>query len=109
MEHTGVQVGSMDWLWLLHPPRPWPWCTPLMGIVGRLGLQTSQRQVEGARLPPPRAKSKRPWALAGRGRSGDRAPRTHRGDQHRRTHGPNPQGPRAGEPTRADAGWHCGG
>ncbi|MFN9622058.1 MAG: DUF4079 domain-containing protein [Cyanobacteriota bacterium] len=45
-------MGSKDWLWLLHPALAVALVYPLMGIVARLGLQTRQRRVDGARLPP---------------------------------------------------------
>ena len=48
---AAIPVGSKDWLWLLHPALAVALVYPLAGIVARLGLQTRQRRVEGARLP----------------------------------------------------------
>lgn len=46
------RLDTKDWLWILHPALAVAVVYPLLGIVARLGLQTRERRVEGAKLPP---------------------------------------------------------
>ncbi|MFM7170968.1 MAG: DUF4079 domain-containing protein [Cyanobium sp.] len=45
-------MDPQDWLWILHPALAVAVVYPLVGIVARLGLQTRERRVDGAKLPP---------------------------------------------------------
>lgn len=45
-------LDTKDWLWILHPALAVAVIYPLVGIVARLGVQTRERRVGGAKLPP---------------------------------------------------------
>ena len=45
-------MQAIDWLSIIHPFLAVTVIYPLMGVVARLGLQTRQRRVEKAKLPP---------------------------------------------------------
>jgi hypothetical protein len=45
-------LETKDWLWVLHPALAVAVVYPLIGMVARLGLQTRERRVGGAKLPP---------------------------------------------------------
>lgn len=45
-------MGTTDWLMILHPALAVVVLYPLVGQVVRLGVQTRQRRIEGAKLPP---------------------------------------------------------
>jgi len=45
-------MQTVDWFWILHPALAVVLIYPLIGMVLRLGVQTRQRRVEGAKLPP---------------------------------------------------------
>ena len=45
-------MQAIDWLWIIHPFLAVTLIYPLIGVVARLGLQTRQRRVEQAKLPP---------------------------------------------------------
>ncbi|MFN5194470.1 MAG: DUF4079 domain-containing protein [Cyanobacteriota bacterium] len=45
-------MQTVDWLMILHPALAVLVIFPLVGQVLRLGLQTRQRRLEGAKLPP---------------------------------------------------------
>ena len=45
-------MQTLDWLFLLHPVLAVVLIYPLLGVVIRLGLQTRQRRVNKANLPP---------------------------------------------------------
>ncbi|MEI6359374.1 MAG: DUF4079 domain-containing protein [Synechococcus sp. ELA619] len=45
-------METIDWLWILHPTLAVVLIYPLIGVVVRLGIQTKERRVDGARLPP---------------------------------------------------------
>jgi len=45
-------VETIDWLWILHPTLAVVLIYPLIGVVVRLGIQTKERRVDGARFPP---------------------------------------------------------
>jgi hypothetical protein len=44
-------LETIDWLWILHPLLAVVSIYPLAGVVMRLGIQTHERRVKGARLP----------------------------------------------------------
>jgi len=48
----GADLETKDWLWVLHPALAVAVVYPLIGMVARLGLQTRERRVGGAKLPP---------------------------------------------------------
>ena len=45
-------MKTVDWLWILHPALAVVFIYPLIGIVIRLAIQTRQRRVDRAKLPP---------------------------------------------------------
>ena len=45
-------LQSVDWLWLLHPVLAVAVVYPLLGMVLRLAMQTRDRRVHKAKLPP---------------------------------------------------------
>ncbi len=45
-------MQAVDWLWILHPALAVVVVFPLIGMVIRLALQTRQRRVQQAKLPP---------------------------------------------------------
>lgn len=45
-------MASVDWLWILHPFLAVVLIYPLIGMVIRLALQTRQRRLQKAKLPP---------------------------------------------------------
>lgn len=45
-------LQSIDWLWLLHPVLAVAVVYPLLGMVLRLAMQTRDRRVNKAKLPP---------------------------------------------------------
>ncbi|HYP03185.1 MAG TPA: DUF4079 domain-containing protein, partial [Cyanobium sp.] len=45
-------MQTVDWFWILHPALAVVLIYPLIGMVLRLGVQTRQRRVEAAKLPP---------------------------------------------------------
>lgn len=52
MQCARSDVETKDWLWILHPALAVAVVYPLVGIVARLGWQTRERRVDGAKLPP---------------------------------------------------------
>ena len=45
-------MQTLDWLFLIHPVLAVVLIYPLLGVVVRLGLQTRQRRIDKAKLPP---------------------------------------------------------
>lgn len=45
-------MDTIDWLWIVHPTLAVVLVYPLIGVVIRLAIQTRQRRLEGAPLPP---------------------------------------------------------
>jgi hypothetical protein len=54
-------MQAMDWLWIIHPFLAVTVIYPLVGVVARLGLQTRQRRVQKAKLPPATGRDHSDW------------------------------------------------